>query len=99
VNIAFFGALSRSGSAAEHLARVSSTTFEAQLDVAARVASENPHLYFEIQHLNAHGLAALDALSAAVEHLRTAVASGDEATFVRAMEQGQRYLTERRTRP
>lgn len=98
VNIAFFGALSRSGSAAEHLARVSSTTFEAQLDVAARVASENPHLYFEIQHLNAHGLAALDALSAAVEQLRTAVAAGDEATFVRAMEQGRRYLEERRPR-
>lgn len=98
VNIAFFGALSRSGSAAEHLARVSSTTFEAQLDVAARVASENPHLYFEIQHLNAHGLAALDALGAAVEQLRSAVASGDEATFVRAMEQGRRYLTERRAR-
>jgi chorismate mutase / prephenate dehydrogenase len=99
VNIAFFGALSRSGSAAEHLARVSSTTFEAQLDVAARVAGENPHLYFEIQHLNAHGLAALDALGAAVEQLRSAVASGDEATFVRAMEQGRRYLTERRGAP
>lgn len=99
VNIAFFGALSRSGTAAEQLARVSSTTFEAQLDVAARVASENPHLYFEIQHLNAHGMAALDALSAAVEQLRTAVASGDEATFVRVMEQGRRYLTARRAAP
>lgn len=99
VNIAFFGALSRSGTAAEQLARVSSTTFEAQLAVAARVASENPHLYFEIQHLNAHGMAALDALSAAVEQLRTAVASGDEATFVRVMEQGRRYLTARRAAP
>jgi chorismate mutase/prephenate dehydrogenase len=95
VNIAFFNALSGSGTAAAHLARVSSTTFESQLAVAARVASENPHLYFEIQHLNAHGLEALDGLSRAVEQLRSAVAAGDETAFVRAMEQGQRYLAAR----
>ncbi len=95
VNIAFFNALSGSGAAAAHLARVSSTTFEAQLAVAARVASENPHLYFEIQHLNAHGLKALDGLARAVEQLRSAVAAGDEEAFVQAMEQGQRYLAAR----
>lgn len=87
--------MSGSGAAAAHLARVSSTTFEAQLAVAACVASENPHLYFEIQHLNAHGLKALDGLARAVEQLRSAVAAGDEAAFVQAMEQGQRYLAAR----
>ncbi len=96
VNIAFFGALDESGAAAGHLARVSSTTFEAQLAVASRVASENPHLYFEIQHLNAHGLEALDALSRSVESLRAAVAEGDEAAFVALMERGQRYFTARK---
>lgn len=95
LNIAFFGALAESGAAAEHLARVSSTTFESQLAVAARVASENPHLYFEIQHLNAHGLEALDALSRSVESLRSAVAAGDEAAFVALMERGRAYLRTR----
>lgn len=95
VNIAFFDALAGSGEAAAHLARVSSSTFDAQLAVASRVAAENPHLYFEIQHLNAHGLAALEGLEAAVQRLRAAVASGDEAGFVEAMTRGRDYLTAR----
>src|ERR1044071_7336615 len=56
VNIAFFSALASSGEAAPSLERMSSTTFDAQLGVAAQVASENPHLYFEIQSLNQYGL-------------------------------------------
>lgn len=92
VNIAFFDALAVSGARASDLARVSSSTFEAQRAVAGRVAAENPHLYFEIQHLNAHGLGALDALAAAVERLRTSVAAGDEAAFVAAMERGRASL-------
>jgi len=41
---------------------MSSTTFDAQLDVAARVAGENPDLYYEIQSLNAYGEESLRAL-------------------------------------
>ena len=55
LNIAFFTALAESGEAAPDLARLSSTTFDAQLAVAARVAEENPHRYFEIQSLNDYG--------------------------------------------
>ena len=67
LNIAFFTALAESGEAAPRLARMSSTTFDAQLDVATRVAAENPDLYYEIQSLNDYGEESLNALQAAVE--------------------------------
>lgn len=96
LNIAFFTALAESGEAAPKLARLSSTTFDAQLLVSAAVAGENPHLYFEIQHLNEFGLRPLDALCEAATRIRQLVASGDEAAFVRVMEQGREYLATRR---
>jgi chorismate mutase/prephenate dehydrogenase len=52
LNIAFFTALAESGEAAPKLARMSSTTFDAQLDVATTVSEESPELYYEIQALN-----------------------------------------------
>jgi chorismate mutase/prephenate dehydrogenase len=55
LNIAFFTALAESGEAAPRLAKLSSTTFDAQLELARRVAGENPHLYYEIQSLNDYG--------------------------------------------
>ena len=67
LNIAFFTALAESGEAAPRLARMSSTTFDAQLDVASRVAQESPELYYEIQSLNDYGAESLEALSQAVE--------------------------------
>ncbi|MFW6089178.1 MAG: prephenate dehydrogenase/arogenate dehydrogenase family protein [Gemmatimonadota bacterium] len=95
LNIAFFTALAESGERAPKLARMSSTTFDAQLLVAGAVARENPHLYFEIQKLNEHGLGALDALCESVLRLRRLVADGDEDGFVRVMEQGREYLAAR----
>ena len=67
LNIAFFTALAESGKAAPQLARLSSTTFDAQLEVASRVAAESPSLYFEIQSLNQYGGESLAALQAAVD--------------------------------
>lgn len=95
VNIAFFTALAESGEAAPALQRLSSTTFDAQLDVAARVASESPALYYEIQALNDHGDAALTALEDAVARVASSVRSRDEAAFTRLMETGRRYLEPR----
>jgi chorismate mutase/prephenate dehydrogenase len=95
LNIAFFTALAESGEAAPRLANVSSTTFDAQLEVAARVARENPHLYFEIQSLNPQGLYALEELLRAMQRLTDIVRAGDEAAFVGLMEQGRRYLAQR----
>jgi chorismate mutase/prephenate dehydrogenase len=95
LNIVFFTALSESGAPANDLTHISSTTFDHQLTVASRVANENPHLYFEIQHLNDYGTESLAALLAAVERLRTVVRAGDEAEFTALMERGRRYLAGR----
>ncbi len=96
LNIAFFTALAESGEAAPRLARMSSTTFDAQLDVASRVADENPDLYFEIQSLNAYGEEPLVALRAAVERLCRSVHEGDAEGFVAMMRRGHDYLQGRR---
>jgi chorismate mutase/prephenate dehydrogenase len=95
VNIAFFTALAESGETAPRLANLSSTTFDAQLDVASRVAQENPHLYFEIQSLNPQGLVALEELLGSVQRLRDVVRARDEPAFVSLMEQGRAYLAQR----
>lgn len=95
LNIAFFTALAESGESAPRLAELSSTTFDAQLEVAARVAGENPHLYFEIQSLNPEGLHALEQLLDAMQRLTDIVRRSDEMAFVALMEQGRRYLAQR----
>ena len=92
LNIAFFTALAESGEAAPKLAQMSSTTFDSQLLVAAAVAEDNPHLYFEIQNLNKFGLGPLDALCEAATRIRETVAGGDEQAFVDLMENGRAYL-------
>jgi len=96
VNIAFFTALAESGEAAPKLAELSSTTFDAQLEVAGRVAAENPALYYEIQTLNDYGTESLAALLLAVERLRSVVRAEDREEFRRLMEKGRSYLGSRR---
>ena len=93
LNIAFMTAIAESGETAPRLALLSSTTFDAQLAVAARVVSENPHLYFEIQNLNDYGTEALSALLYAVERLRSVVRAGDEAAFIGLMQRGGEWAT------
>lgn len=97
LNIAFFTALAESGEAAPKLAKLSSTTFDAQLDVASKVAQESPELYFEIQSLNDYGSESLEALGQAVEKLRAAVLSQDFAAFDTLMRRGREYLEDRRS--
>ena len=97
LNIAFFTALAESGEAAPRLAQLSSTTFDAQLDVASRVAQESPDLYFEIQSLNDYGAESLEALAKAVERLRRAVLARDRAGFAELMTRGREYLEDRRS--
>lgn len=98
LNIAFFTALAESGEAAPRLAQLSSTTYDAQVEVATRVAGENPELYFEIQSLNDYGAESLQALRTAVERLYRCVATGDAPQFVDLMRRGREYLAGR-TRP
>jgi chorismate mutase/prephenate dehydrogenase len=95
LNIVFFTALAESGEAAPKLAQMSSTTFDAQLLVAAAVAQDNPHLYFEIQNLNKFGLGPLDAMCEAARRIREVVASANETAFVDLMRKGQEYIAMR----
>lgn len=95
LNIAFFSVLSQCGEAVPRLADISSTTFDAQLAVAERVAAENPELYFEIQSLNEFGLEPLAALAAAVQQITASVRERDEAAFLQLMAAGRDYLASR----
>ena len=97
LNIAFFTALAESGEAAPRLARMSSTTFDSQLDVASRVAQESPELYYEIQSLNDYGAESLEALAKAVERIRASVLSRDHDSFVALMNRGREYLEDRKS--
>jgi chorismate mutase/prephenate dehydrogenase len=96
VNIAFFTALAQSGEAAPRLVQMSSTTFDAQFEVASAVSEESPELYFEIQHLNDFGAESLDALARAVDTLREAVSCGDFERFRSLMLRGYEYTRGRR---
>jgi chorismate mutase/prephenate dehydrogenase len=96
LNIAFFTALAGSGESAPRLVQLSSTTFDAQFDIASNVAAESPELYYEIQHLNDFGAESLDALARAVEAVRSAVFAGDQARFTALMRQGYEYVKGRR---
>lgn len=95
LNIAFFTALAESGEAAPRLAQLSSTTYDAQVDIATNVASENPEMYFEIQNLNEYGRESLQALRSSVERIWQAVSSNDDASFIALMQQGREYLAGR----
>lgn len=95
-NLAFFTALAGSGELVPRLHAMSSETFDAQLDVAALVASDNPRLYFEIQSLNEFGAVPLEALRDAAEQIERLVQARDEAGFVELMTAGRRYLESRR---
>jgi len=95
VNIAFFNALAEGGEQATDLARLSSSTFDAQLDIASRVAGENPYLYFEVQTLNSHSPRALVSLLSAITKVTAKVLDGDQQGFVDLMEQGKAFLAMR----
>ena len=82
----------KAGRAAPKLAKMSSTTFDAQLLVSAAVARDNPHLYFEIQNLNKYGVDPLDALCEAANRIRETVVGDDENGFVELMEKGRQYM-------
>ncbi|MEC9305664.1 MAG: prephenate dehydrogenase dimerization domain-containing protein, partial [Pseudomonadota bacterium] len=95
LNIAFSEVLSESGENVPRLENLSSTTFDAQLEVASRVAEENPHLYFEIQSLNRFGLEPLEGLNRAIQAITDSVRNGDEEAFLKLMKRGKDYLRRR----
>lgn len=95
LNIAFFTALAKSGEELPQLANLSSTTFDAQLEVSRKVAEESPELYFEIQRLNPYGLQPLKELSTAIARISEVVERGDQEAFVDLMLRGREYFEKR----
>lgn len=85
VNIAFAGALAESGEAVPLLKQISSSTFNAQLNVATQVVSENPHLYYEIQQGNDNTAEVSAHFRKVLDELMRAVAENDEDVFTRYM--------------
>ncbi len=93
VNIAFAGTLAQSGEAVPLLKQISSSTFNAQLNVATQVVSENPHLYYEIQKGNTNTTDVSEHFQKVLAELVNAVAANDEAVFARHMRAAQQRLT------
>jgi chorismate mutase/prephenate dehydrogenase len=86
VNIAFASALAESGEAVPLLRQISSSTFNAQLQVAAQVVSENPHLYYEIQQGNQMTDEVVAHFRRVFDELARSVREQDEPSWTRAME-------------
>ncbi|MEA5037042.1 T-protein [bioreactor metagenome] len=84
VNLAFSGALVRSGFSAETLCAAASTTFRRQTAVSKEVSGENAGLYYAIQRENPFNEAAVQNLLDALMALRH---SGEDA-FIEKMHEG-----------
>jgi chorismate mutase/prephenate dehydrogenase len=99
MNIAFAESLAKSGEAVPLLRRISSSTFNAQLNVASQVVSENPHLYFEIQAGNERTGEVFAKFREVLDELARAISEGDESSFVEAMESANRRITSGKSTP
>ncbi|MEJ8569230.1 prephenate dehydrogenase/arogenate dehydrogenase family protein [Elongatibacter sediminis] len=92
VNVAFASALAQSGEAVPLLRQISSSTFNAQLQVAAQVVSENPHLYYEIQQGNVKTPDVVAHFRDVLDGLYRSIIEQDEGFWSRSMEQAHRRL-------
>lgn len=92
VNIALFTVLERSGYSFEDLLTVSSTTFNKGLDTNRSVASENPMLYYEIQHMNLHRDEMWSLFRKTVNELMQKSLDDDPAGFIDMMNAGRKYF-------
>ncbi len=79
------GTLAQSGEAVPLLKQISSSTFNAQLNVATQVVSENPHLYYEIQQGNENTAQVSRQFRSVLDELITAVVENEEEVFARHM--------------
>lgn len=95
VNIAFAGALAGSGEAVPLLRRISSSTFNAQLQVAAQVVSENPHLYYEIQQGNAKTGAVVRQFRDMLDELHRSVCEEDEESWTGHMQRAHERIAKK----
>ncbi len=94
VNIAFAGALAQSGEKVPLLKQISSSTFNAQLNVATQVVSENPHLYYEIQQGNVNTEEVNRQFQKVLDELMLSVSKHDEAIFTHHMQAARQRLAD-----
>ncbi len=92
VNLILVNALERCSAHMPGLENISSSTFDAQLRIAANVSRENPEVYFEIQHLNDFSSDALRSLEEATLQFISTVRAGDSGQFIDQMKAGQKFL-------
>lgn len=93
MNIAFAKVLADSGEQALTLRQISSSSFEAQLQVVRRIADENPQVYYEIQSLNPHAAQVRGALIQVLCDLDDSVRRQDDAGFRKIMARNRDYLS------
>ncbi|MBI80257.1 MAG: bifunctional chorismate mutase/prephenate dehydrogenase [Pseudomonadota bacterium] len=93
INIIFFTALANSDEKIKNLIKISSTTFDSQLNVASSVAQESPDLYYEIQALNKYTSLSLDSLISSANNLKELINSKNKDGFIEMMEIGRNYLS------
>lgn len=92
MNIIFVTTLQESNFDNSFLSRFSSPTFSNLMNIACKVFSENPHLYYEIQALNPHNKNTYEILSKVIKKTISDIEKNDEDSFVRLMKEGQEYL-------
>ena len=92
LNIAFGKTMQKSGFSFAYLNQFSSTTFMQQSQVAKKVASENPHLYYEIQALNSKNQAVLKIFMDTLQEITTLAENKNESAFAKLMTSAHEYL-------
>ena len=75
------------------LIKISSTTFDAQLNVSSSVAKENPDLYYEIQVLNKYSSLSLSNLIDSAKSFQELINNKNKKGFIDMMQKGRDYLS------
>ncbi len=93
VNLAMGETLRGSGLSYERLEALGGTTFSQQMRVTAEVMSENPELYYHIQHINRHRGELYTAFGESIDRLAALSAADDSEGFGDMMADWAQYST------
>jgi chorismate mutase/prephenate dehydrogenase len=84
--------LSSSTEANERLRELGGTTFNCQHDVTSEVVSENPDLYYHIQHINRHRGEFFDRFRESLQRIIGDIERNDRDEFVKRMNGWSRWF-------
>lgn len=76
----------------EETPAVHSNTYRALLDLAGNAVDQNPDVYFQIQALNPHSLAAIERLRRGIDQVQEVVESHRRSSFAELLAEGGRRL-------